>query len=638
MIQSRTYVRTAMLPSVAMRVCWFGLVVGLLGCGFEKPEDVEEQFRVGGEVAGMWDGAAVTLRLEATDVDELLTVDANEGFQFETPLDDGTSFTISVATSPTAHDCQVLDGAAVLAGGDYGDARIACSGPAVDVTLSVHTEWQFDPEILTHTVDLSLLAQEVSLTVRADEATAIRVDDAELPSGAPTDPRPLALGSNDLTVTVEAGSASRVFELTFDRGARAIVQGAYAKASNTGAADSFGESVAVSGDIMVVGAPGEDSSSNSINGPQDDNDADSAGAAYVFRRIGSTWEQSAYLKASNAEAGDRFGRHVAIDGTTIVVAATSEGGPTNNLTNAGAAYVFVMDPETELWQQEALLRPSDTGANQNFGQSVSVSGDAIAIGRSAAVYIFRRSGSVWVEEERVAGSETNEFEGFGASVSLEGDLLAIGAPGFGTGKAYVFRRSGGDWVEDQILRGTGSNDFFGFRVAASGTLVAAGAFFDSSGARGVNPPPTTTTADASGAVYVFSDGPGGWVQEAFIKASNSDEGDQFGYSLDLRGDVLAVGACLERGGGSGIGADEGDNTASTAGATYVFHRAGKEWVQHFYVKASNNEAGDAFCILGLTTDKMVAGAYGEDSDATGVGGSQGNVTETAGSGATYVIE
>ncbi len=112
-----------------------------------------------------------------------------------------------------------------------------------------------------------------------------------------------------------------------DRGARypltidPVAQKAYLKASNTGAGDEFGRRVSVSGGTVVVGARLEDSSATGVNGNQTDNSAASAGAVYVFVRGGTTWSQQAYLKASNTGAKDDFGRSVSVSGDTVVVGA-----------------------------------------------------------------------------------------------------------------------------------------------------------------------------------------------------------------------------------------------------------------------------------------------------------------------------
>src|SRR6185369_7209110 len=97
-----------------------------------------------------------------------------------------------------------------------------------------------------------------------------------------------------------------------------FAQQAYLKASNIDSEDNFGNSVAISGDTIVIGAVAEDSNATGINGNQSNNSAAAAGAAYVFVRSGTTWTQQAYLKASNSEAGDQFGYSAVISGDTIV--------------------------------------------------------------------------------------------------------------------------------------------------------------------------------------------------------------------------------------------------------------------------------------------------------------------------------
>src|SRR5262249_29129235 len=159
----------------------------------------------------------------------------------------------------------------------------------------------------------------------------------------------------------------------------------YIKASNTGADDSFGFSIALSADgsTLAVGAFAEDSSATGINGNQASDAAADAGAVYVFRRSGTTWSQEAYVKASNTNAGDEFGFSVALsaDGSTMAVGAVSEdssstginGNQTNDLASAsGAVYVFTRSGTT--WTQQAYVKASNTGVNDDFGADVALSG------------------------------------------------------------------------------------------------------------------------------------------------------------------------------------------------------------------------------------------------------------------------
>src|SRR6266568_491754 len=150
---------------------------------------------------------------------------------------------------------------------------------------------------------------------------------------------------------------------------------AYVKASNTGAADEFGFAVALSsdGNTLVVGAPGEASA-----GAETDNSAPSARAVYVYTRSGATWTQQAYIKASNAEAGDQFGISVALssNGNTLAVGAIGESSAVNGIDgnqadnsapSAGAVYVFTRDVVTSVWSQQAYVKASNTGVADNFG-------------------------------------------------------------------------------------------------------------------------------------------------------------------------------------------------------------------------------------------------------------------------------
>jgi len=164
-------------------------------------------------------------------------------------------------------------------------------------------------------------------------------------------------------------------------------QQAYFKASNTGAGDNFASSVAVSLDTMVVGAPYESSNGIGVNGNQNDNTAAGSGAAYVYVRSGTNWVQQAYLKAANTDAGDFFGYSVAVSGDTVVVGARGESSDAigvngnqsdNSGTNSGAVYVFVRSGTN--WLQQAYLKASNTGMDDQFGGSVALSGDTLVVG------------------------------------------------------------------------------------------------------------------------------------------------------------------------------------------------------------------------------------------------------------------
>jgi hypothetical protein len=167
----------------------------------------------------------------------------------------------------------------------------------------------------------------------------------------------------------------------------------YVKASNTGAADFFGWSVALSsnGDTLAVGASFEDSSTMVINGDPIDNSAIDSGAAYVFVRSVGVWTQQAYVKASNTGGGDHFGNGVSFssDGNILAVGARSEAGNSigiggvqqdNSANKSGAAYVFVRDGAN--WAQHAYIKAPNTGVDDTFGSNVALSSNAstLAVG------------------------------------------------------------------------------------------------------------------------------------------------------------------------------------------------------------------------------------------------------------------
>ena len=476
---------------------------------------------------------------------------------------------------------------------------------------------------------------------------------------------------------------TRSNEVTITAGMLAAI--GYFKASNTGSSDEFGVSVAVSGDgnTLAVGAAGEASNAVGIGGSDNDSQPN-AGAVYVFTRIGSTWSQQAYVKASNTQGGDRFGISVSLsgDGNTLAVGAYFEdsaatgindpsGQSDDTATDAGAVYVFTRIGGN--WSQQAYVKASNTGAGDLFGESVALSGDGntLAVGatgeasnatgiggdgtndslpQAGAIYVFTRSGSDWSQQAYVKATNTEASDFFGTSVALsvDGNTLAVGAEGEDSnaiiiggdennnstelaGAAYVFTRIGSDWSQQAYVKAsnTDAGDRFGNSVAVSGdgNTLAVGAWGEASNAAGINGDQVDNSLANSGAVYVFTRIGSAWSQQAYAKASNADVGDQFGLSVTLSGDgnTLAVGASFEDSNAIGIGGDQTDNSSLNAGAVYVFTRSGGSWSQQSYVKASNTETNDFFgtpVALSGDGNTLAVGASSEASNATGINGDQ----------------
>jgi hypothetical protein len=278
----------------------------------------------------------------------------------------------------------------------------------------------------------------------------------------------------------------------------------------------------------------------------------------MFTRTGTTWSQQAYVKASNTGAGDQFGLSVALsaDGSSLAVGAPDEdsastgiGGnqANNSASSAGAVYLFTRDGTT--WRQQAYIKASNTDANDQFGWSVALS----ASGSTLAIGARQESSSAF----GVGGNQSNNF----APVS---------------GAVYVFTRSGAIWSQQAYIKAsnTGEGDVFGQSVALStdGSTLTVGALLEDSRATGVGGNQVDNFGTDAGAAYTFRRTGSTWTQQAYVKASNTETSDRFGYSVALSGDgmALAVGARNEDSAATGIGGSQTDNSASFSGALYLF--------------------------------------------------------------------
>ncbi|MCB9126044.1 MAG: DUF11 domain-containing protein [Caldilineaceae bacterium] len=505
--------------------------------------------------------------------------------------------------------------------------------------------------------------------------TGLRVWDA---GGTPMPAHMTAAGDR---VTINVDDRTARYPLTIDP---TFGLEAYLKASNSGAFDQFGYALAVAGDTVVVGAPGEDSNATAIGGDGSNNGAAEAGAAYVFVYSAGVWSEQAYLKAANAEAGDAFGSAVAIAGDTLVVGAPYEDsnantidgdGGNNSNGEAGAAYVFVRSGAT--WTQQAYLKAANSGANDWFGYAVAVDGDTVLVGApgeastasgvngngaddsapfAGAAYVFVRSGVTWSQQAYLKASNPQANDDFGWSVALSGESALIGAPfedssatGVGgngadnsapdAGAAYAFVRSGTAWSQQAYLKAsnTGAGDHFGHTVALSGESGVLGAPIESSSATTVNGNGADNNAFSAGAAYVFTRSGTAWSQQAYLKAANAEAYDEFGASVAILGDLVAAGATMEDGGATGVNGNGADNSVPDSGAAYVFLRNGANWAQRDYLKAANRDAGDQFgAAVALAGDRVAIGAPLEDSAGTTING-DGSDNSAEDAGAAYVF-
>jgi hypothetical protein len=463
-----------------------------------------------------------------------------------------------------------------------------------------------------------------------------------------------------------------------------FAQQAYVKASNTAADDRFGFSVALSanGLTLAVGAPREDSHATGVAGNQASDNQPDSGAVYVFTRgdTMSPWTQQAYVKASNTGADAIFGTYVALsaDGSTLAVSARGESSkatgvnpppPTSSAIHSGA--VYVLEREGATWTERSFIKASNTATDDQFGSSLALSSDGatLAVGAlnegsdgigvngrqdlrtsqgasSGAVYVFTRVAAMWSQHAYVKASDSRANINFGLSVALSGDGSTLAAGTDDTDTVYVFARAGTTWIQEAFVGAshTEPGDRFGSSLALSGdgSMLAVGAPSEASSATGVNGNQADNSAPQSGAAYVFRRAGAMWTQRAYVKASNTDAGDQFGGRLALSADgaTFVVGAQLEGSAATGIGGDQADNSATRSGAVQVFKLSGTAWTQPHYVKASNSGSNDQFgSSIALSGDgsMLVVGAFGEASTATGVGGDQADDLAMT-SGAVYLFQ
>ena len=258
---------------------------------------------------------------------------------------------------------------------------------------------------------------------------------------------PVAISSDDAVVG-GSGLLGRVY--VFARTASTWKQVAKLTGADTVAGDFFGDTVAISGTTVVVGA---------IR-------AHRAGRAYAFSQAASGWKQQAEL-IPPVPTVQGFGWAVAISGKTAVVGAT------------GCAFVFTKT--AAIWKPSAEIKDRDTANSETFGDALAISGNALVVGTSGQnrVYVFTGAGGVWSQTAALKGTDTTSSDAFGFSVSISDSTIAVGASneGGGTGRAYVFKKQGTDWKQAAELIGSDSRtgDAFGESVVTLGNTTFVGA-------------------------------------------------------------------------------------------------------------------------------------------------------------------
>lgn len=332
--------------------------------------------------------------------------------------------------------------------------------------------------------------------------------------------------------------------------------------SNPAVLNWFGNAVAIDGNTIVVGAPGE---------------TGETGAAYVFTRSGTTWTQQARLKASNPHGGAAFGSAVAISGNTVAVgsafprakigfaslggwggengSATGVDGNESDLTAGASGAVYVFERQGARWHMQAYVKASNTGANDNFGSAVALSGDTLVVGASGedsgasgvngnqadnsvgqagAAYVFTRVNDAWSQQAYLKPDAPTFMQGFGISATIDGDTVVVGSYGAYVPQtvagAHVFTRNpAGVWSQQAALTPLGEAGAFGISVSLSHDTLVVGEDAPQPFYRGV--------------AHVFRRNfAGAWSRETVFTSPTSTWGGGFGIAVAIDGDALIVGS------------------------------------------------------------------------------------------------
>src|SRR5210317_1145616 len=407
--------------------------------------------------------------------------------------------------------------------------------------------------------------------------------------------------------------------------------------SDVSANAQFGERVGISsdGNTVVVGARKADGTSPDANFD--------SGAAYIFTKSGGSWDTGTRIVASDAQAGDYFGRTVAIsgDGNTVIAGAYYEDGPPSApVSGQGAAYIFNRTGGS--WDTGTRIRATDPETQDFFGENVAISGDgntaivgartedgppSSPVGNSGSVYIFTRTNGSWDTGTKITNPDPgpNDYFGFGIALSGDGNTAIVGAyqddgppsaPAPDSGSVYIFTRTNGSWDTGTKIRAPnpGPGDWFGFIVSISsdGNTFITGAFNEDG-------PPSAPISN-QGAAYIFTRTNGSWDTGTKIEASDRQQDDYFGVNVAISGDgnTAIVGANYEDGPPS--------EPVDRQGAAYIFTRTNGSWDTGTKIEASDAQLYDHFGSgVAISSDGSTAivGAYNEGGPPSAPAGGQG---------------
>jgi hypothetical protein len=362
--------------------------------------------------------------------------------------------------------------------------------------------------------------------------------------------------------------------------------------------DNFGNAVDISGDYAIIGAYGSDDFGSS------------SGSAYVFKRFENTWEQTYKLCPSGLERNDLFGLSVAISGDYAIVGAYHDN---DAMYNSGAAYVFVRNGE-EWFLQTKLIAP-DADDSDCFGTAVDICGDYAIVAatmddefesNSGAAYIYQRVGTNWFFQSKLTAADPKYWHFFGRSVSISENYTIVGTDydddnGTFSGAAYIFEKINNNWYQSAKITASDSEseDRFGYAVSISDSYAAIGAYGKNGG---------------TGACYIFKNDDSNWVEEVKLLASELEQPDYFGYSIDIDNSTVIVGSKYDD------DVDASGNIRYNRGSATIFTLVESYWVEVAKLTDSDGEAQKYFgCDVGISGNYAISGASGDDDDGNNSG-------------------
>jgi len=345
----------------------------------------------------------------------------------------------------------------------------------------------------------------------------------------------LVVGAPEVSLSASSNGAAYVFE----QNGAGWIQTAVLTANDAMDFDEFGISVAIDGDTILVGA-------DAVDGPL----SGGVGAVYAFEFNGAQWVQTQKFQASDGASGGFFGFKLALLGDTAVVGRFWDSAAA---VHAGSAYVFTRSAST--WTETQKLLPSPARVEDNFGYALDLSADRIVVAaperfwsgpsdrQLGRVFVYSKNSGIWTEQAVLGASNATAQDQFGISVSIDGDQLAVGAwqeffstAMSGNGKALVFDWTGNVWQETQSIAAFDGHleEEFGASVALQGSWLLVGA-------------PSRDAFPLWGGTYVYQKGPAGWTFASLLLPDPNPSLSWAGNALAIDGNYAVAGAYIESG-------------------------------------------------------------------------------------------